>query len=91
MSKKSSLLAVERVLIVLLHVEKHSKRQIAKRLQCCKSLVHRAIEKFKNHEIYDNMKKLVETVKRHEEMIMPSDKLSCNLPLVLIVKYLPIY
>ena len=81
---KPSLLAVERVQIVALHMERLSERQIAK------SSVHRIIEKFKKHENYDNINKLVDSVKLHKAYaIMPSDELLCNLPLVLIVKYVP--
>ena len=71
-------------------MERLSERQIAKRLQCSKSSVHCAIEKFKKHEIYDDIKKLVDQVNLYKEMIMPSDELSCNPPLVLIIKYVPI-
>ena len=56
MGKKSSLLAIEHAQIVALHMERLSERQMAKRLQCSKSSVHRTIEKFKKHEIYDDMK-----------------------------------
>ena len=73
----ASLLAVERAQIVALHMERLLERQVAKRLESSKSSVHRAIAKFK-HEIYEDMKKLVDPVKLHEEMIMPSDELSCN-------------
>ena len=57
MSKKPLLLIVERAQIVALHMERHSERQIAKRLQSSKHSVHRASEKFKKHKIYDDMKK----------------------------------
>ena len=57
MGKKFSLLAVERTQIVALHMKGLSERQIAKRLQCTKSSVHHAIEKFKKHKIYNDMKK----------------------------------
>ena len=87
MVKKPLLLAVERAQIVALHMERLSERQIVKRLQCNKSSVHRAIEKFKKHEIYNEMKKLVDSVKLQEEMIIPSNELLCNPPLVLVVKY----
>ena len=57
MGKKPSLLTVECAQIMALLMERLSERQIAKRLQCSKSSVHRAIEKFKKHEIYEDMKK----------------------------------
>ena len=53
-AKKPLLLAVERAQIVALNMERLSERQIAKRLQCSKSL---AIKKFKRHKIYDDIKK----------------------------------
>ena len=56
-AKKLLLLAVERVQIVVFLMERLSERQIAKRLQCSKSSVHRALKKFKKHAIYDDMKK----------------------------------
>ena len=58
MDKKPLLLAVKLAQIVVLHMERLSERQIAKRLQCSKSLVHRAIEKFKKYEVYDDMKNI---------------------------------
>ena len=61
MDKKPSLLAVKLAQIVALHMERLSERQIAKRLQCSKSSVHRAIEKFKKYEVYDDMKKILKT------------------------------
>ena len=79
-----------RAQIVALHMEKLSERQIAKRPQCSRNSVHRAIEKFKKHKIYDDTEKLVDRVKLHEEMIMQSDELSCDPPLVYVVKYVPI-
>ena len=90
MGKKPLLLAVERAQIVALHMERLSERQIAKRLQCSKSSVHRAIEKFKKYEIYDDIKNLVNSVKLYEKIIMPSEELSRNLPLVIVVKYVPL-
>ena len=90
MGKKPSLLAVERAQIVALHMQRLSERQIAKIRQSSNSSVHRAIEKFKKHEINEDLKKLVHSVKFPEEIIMPSDKLSCNPPLVLVVKYVHI-
>ena len=82
MGKKSLLLVVERAQIVALHIKRLSKRHIAKRLQCSKSSVHRAIEKFKKHKKTGR--------KLYEEMIMSSDKLSYNPPLFVVVKYMPI-
>ena len=57
MAKKPLLLAAERAQLVALHMKRLSERQMEKRLQCSKSSLHRVIEKFKKHEIYDNMKK----------------------------------
>ena len=91
MGKKPSLLAVECAQIVALHMQRLSEWQIAKILQCSKSSVHRAVEKFKKHEINKDLKKLVHSVKFPEEMIMPSDELSCNPPLDLVVKYVHIW
>ena len=84
MGKKPLLLAVERAQIVTLHIKRLSKRQIAKRS------VHHVIKKFKKHEIYDNIKKLIDPVKCHKEMIMQSEEMSCDLTLVLAVKYVSI-
>ena len=75
--------------IVALHMRRLSERQMTKRLQCSKSSVHRAIEKFKKREIYDDTKKTDRPNKLHEEML--SDKLSCNPPLDFVAKYVPIY
>ena len=50
-------MAVEHAQILSLHKERLSQRPIVKKLQCSKRFVHRAIEKFKKHEIYDDMKK----------------------------------
>ena len=52
MGKNPSLLAVERVQIMALHMERLSQ------LQCSKSSVLRVIEKFKKHEIYNDIKKI---------------------------------
>ena len=57
MSKKSSLLAVERAQTVGLHMQRLSERPMAKRLQCSKSPVHCHIERFKKHKIYDDVRK----------------------------------
>ena len=75
-----------------LHMEKLSSSQTAKRLQCGKSLVYCAIENFKKHENYDdNKKNFLDSVKRHKEMIMLFNKLSCDdTPLVVVIKYVPI-
>ena len=56
MGKQPLLLAAERAHIVALPIERLSERQIAKRLQCSRSSVHRSTEKFKKHKIYNNMK-----------------------------------
>ena len=67
-----------------------SERHIAKKQQCSRISVHHATEKFKKHEIYDDMKKPLDPVKLQKETIMSSDELSCNPALVLVLKYVPI-
>ena len=61
-----------------------------KRLQFCKSLVDRAIGKFKYRMICRDMKKLVDPESLYEEMTMPPDELPCDSQLVLVVNYAPI-
>ena len=89
MGKIPLLLAVERAQIAALHMERLSKRQITKRLRCSKSSVYRAIETFKKHKIYDDMKKTSKprkTSRRNDHAIQRGVMRS---PLVLVVKYVP--
>ena len=87
MGKKPLLLVVECAEI---------ERQIPKRLQCSQSLVHHAIEKCKKQEIYDDIKKTGRLHKNSQRddhairMMFVVIKLSCNPPLVLVIKYMPI-
>ena len=57
MAKKVSLSAAQRAQIVALSKMKLSKRQIGKKLKVSKTAVHNATEKFKNEEIFADMKR----------------------------------